>query len=45
VTSAGVATGASVNTTALNRAIQKLASQKAEDDNADSSARAMRTTE
>jgi hypothetical protein len=45
VNNAGVATRAAVNTTALNRAIQKLASRKAEDDNADSSAKALKATE
>jgi hypothetical protein len=42
---AGVATAAALNTTALNRIVQKLAAQKAEDDFADSVDRERQTRE
>jgi hypothetical protein len=42
---AGVAVSAAVDTTLLNRAIQRLAAQKADDDSADAAAKSLRTTE
>jgi hypothetical protein len=41
----GVAVSAAVNTAALNRIVQKLSAQKAEDDAVDSVARERRTTD
>ncbi len=42
---AGVATSATIDTTALNKAIQQLAASKSGDDHADSAARSQRGTE